>query len=63
MEKSDEGREIRPTVGLATSNTGCRGAKMEAKTQVDGRGDGVVLTLQKSEYILEAAKDLLMDDA
>lgn len=35
-----KGREIRPTVGSPTSNTGCRGAKMEAKTQVDGRGDG-----------------------
>lgn len=34
------GRQTRPTAGLATSNTGCRGAKMEAKTQVDGRGDG-----------------------
>lgn len=40
MRKVMKGREIRPTVGLATSNTGCRGAKMEAKTQVDGRGDG-----------------------
>ena len=40
LEKSDEGERDQPTVGLATSNIGCRGAKIEAKTQGDGRGDG-----------------------